>query len=93
MTIDINKVRIEINTNITAGMGVMLKWKNNSIYKFHEHHRHLDGEEALAILMVEGVTITQFLKILDPTSTSVVRDSNRDKGAKVVYVSGKLPVK
>ena len=93
MDAKINKLRIEINSHITAGLGVLLKWKNNCVYKFHHHHKQLDGEDALAVLMAENVTITQFIKALDSKCTSTIKDSNRDKGAKVVYVSNILKLK
>lgn len=67
-----------INQNISPGCGVMLFFCLGEIYWLKDHHRYLDPEDALKVKLGIGKPLPG------------CRDSNRIRGAKIIYVEQKL---
>jgi hypothetical protein len=76
-------IKSAINSSITPGCGAFLKWKDNSLYKVHEHWRHLDPEDGLLVLL-GNFLLSDFHKLPH------FRNSNRSGREYVVYITTKL---
>lgn len=77
-----------INSSITPGCGVFLKWKENGLYKVHEHWRHLDPEDGLIVLLC-NCSLSEFKKNFE-TKNIINKPSNRNRNSYVVYLTEKL---
>jgi len=58
-----------------AKVGLMLKFMEGKVYWLQHHYRYTDPEDAKMVLLGNG----------QPMKGS--RDSNRTKGAKIIYIS------